>query len=359
MVVSPLVTAATLQEQINQLNSENAVNKEVVSQLEREASSYEDAIYTLKNKIWALQRQIDENYEKSSQLEDEIIAAQAELERQKKLLGDSIKAMYLEGDISTIEMLATSDDLSDFFDKQEYRDVVKTKIKATLDKVTSLKAELKDKKAEVELIIKEQERLRSETNAQKAEQDRLLNYNVAQQNDHNSKVKTNQAKIAELRRLQAIENARLFGSTPGTGANCGGGYPGSASGPWGTWGCNYPLDNTIDNWGMYNRECVSYTAFKVAASGRYMPYWGGYGNANQWDDNARNSGIPVDDNPKVGDVAVSNAGTYGHVMYVEAVSDDNGIYISDYNQQWDGRYREYWIPASTWQARGLVFIHFP
>ncbi len=358
MVGVPIVRAATIQEQINQLNSENAQTKEVVGQLEREAASYEDTINNLQNQIWALQRQIDDNYAKSAKLEDEIIAAQAELEKQKKLLGDSIKAMYLEGDISTIEMLATSNDLSDFFDKQEYRDVVKSKIKSTLDKVTALKAELKDKKAEVELIIKEQERLRAETNAQKAEQDRLLGYNQAQQNEHNSKVKANQARIAELRRQQAIENARLFGSSPGSGANCGGGYPGTASGQWGNWGCDYPLDYNIDNWGMYNRECVSYTAFKVAASGRYMPYWGGYGNANQWDDNAMNSGIPVDGNPQPGDVAVSNAGTYGHVMYVETVSDDNGIYISDYNQQWDGRYREYWIPASTWQARGLVFIHF-
>ena len=108
-----------------------------------------------------------------------------------------------------------------------------------------------------------------------------------------------------------------------------------------------------DNWGMYNRECVSYTAFRVAASGRHMPYWGGSGNANQWDDNARAAGIPVDGNPRVGDVAISNAGYYGHAMYVEAVHGDGTISISQYNADWRGTYSTNRISIGS-----LVFIHF-
>ena len=104
---------------------------------------------------------------------------------------------------------------------------------------------------------------------------------------------------------------------------------------------------------MYNRECVSYTAFRVAASGRYMPYWGGHGNANQWPDSARAAGIPVDGNPQVGDVAISMAGPYGHAMYVEAVGGGK-VRVSQYN---------YGSPAGTYSemtisAAGLYFIHF-
>jgi surface antigen len=105
---------------------------------------------------------------------------------------------------------------------------------------------------------------------------------------------------------------------------------------------------------MYNRECVSYTAFKVAASGRYMPYWGGYGNANQWDDNARAAGIPVDTSPRAGDVAISNRGTYGHAMYVESVNGNGTINISQYNAALDGRYST----RSGMDPSGLYFIHF-
>lgn len=84
-----------------------------------------------------------------------------------------------------------------------------------------------------------------------------------------------------------------------------------------------------------------------------MPYWGGIGNANQWDDNARNQGIPVDYNPQVGDVAISNAGYYGHAMYVEAVHGDGTISISQYNADWQGTYSTNRISIGN-----LVFIHF-
>lgn len=84
-----------------------------------------------------------------------------------------------------------------------------------------------------------------------------------------------------------------------------------------------------------------------------MPYWSGRGHANQWDDNARAAGIPVAGNPRVGDIAVSNAGYYGHTMYVEAVYDDGTIYVSQYNAGWNGRDSEARISVSN-----LVFIHF-
>jgi surface antigen len=134
------------------------------------------------------------------------------------------------------------------------------------------------------------------------------------------------------------------GSGYSSGGACGGGYPAAL--------CNPPQDTVIDNWGMYNRECVSYTAFRVAASGRHMPYWGGHGNANQWPDSARAAGIPMDGNPRVGDVAISMIGSYGHAMYVEAVI-GNQIHVSQYNYGAPGTYSEMTISSS-----GLYFIHF-
>lgn len=117
-----------------------------------------------------------------------------------------------------------------------------------------------------------------------------------------------------------------------------------------------PFPNmTVDPWGMYMRQCVSYTAWKVASSGRTMPYWGGRGNAAQWDDNARAAGIPVDGVPRVGSVAVdhSKGGGFGHTSYVEEIYSDGTIRISQYNARWDGTYSEERVSPA-----GLVFIHF-
>lgn len=352
------VQASHLNGQINELAQDNAENQQAQAVLEVEAANLADKIARLQSEINGLEQQITENQAKNDAVQAKITEAEAELAKQKDLLGQNIRAMYIEGDISPLEMLASSKDLSEFMDKQQYRSSVQDKIKSTLDKVNALKLELKTQKDTLDKLIADQKAIQSQLDGQRAEQAHLLGLNQSQQAAVEQEIASNNSKISELKRQQAAENARLFGTTPGSGANCGGGYPGSAPGPWGTWGCNYPLDNTIDSWGMYNRECVSYTAFKVAASGRYMPYWGGRGNAKQWDDNARSAGIPVDTNPRRGDVGISNNGYYGHSFYVEQVSGDGSIYISDYNQQFDGRYREYWISADTVRARGFVFIHF-
>ncbi|OGL29798.1 hypothetical protein A3D14_00260 [Candidatus Saccharibacteria bacterium RIFCSPHIGHO2_02_FULL_47_12] len=356
---SPFANASHLNGQINELNQQNSENREAQDALEVEAASLADKVNRLQAEITGLESQIRDNQAKNDEVQRQITKAEEELVKQKKLLGENIKQMYLEGDISTLEMLASSKDLSEFMDKQAYRNAIQDKIKTTLDKVTALKLDLKMQKEIIDKLLADQKSMQSQLDSQRSEQNRLLGLNQSQQASVEQEIKGNNAQIAELKRQQAAENARLFGTTPGTGANCGGGYPGSAPGPWGTWGCNYPLDNAIDSWGMYNRECVSYTAFKVASSGRYMPYWGGRGNAKQWDDNARGAGIPVDSNPRSGDVGISNNGVYGHSFYVEQVAGDGSIYISDYNQQFDGRYREYWVSAETVRFRGLVFIHFP
>lgn len=350
-LTTSFVAADRFQEQINTLNAENSNKQAAKEQLGAEASSIAEVIAKLQAEINALQAKINENTAKVAELNVKIKEAEVELARQKDLLGQTIKAMYVEGDITTVEMLASSKNLSDFFDKQQYRESVRSKIKTTLDKITQLKLELNTQKETVEKLIAEQQTLQAKVAAQRAENDRILALNQAQQNDLMSQIKGNNAKIAELRRQQAEENARLFaGSSLINGGACSPRPDNTYPDKW----CAAAQDSLIDNWGMYNRECVSYTAWKVAESGRRMPYWGGHGNANQWDENASDDGIPVDTNPRAGDVAVSNRGYYGHVMYVESVNSNGTINISQYNASLTGTYsRVYNMSAS-----GLVFIHF-
>jgi surface antigen len=346
MLVTPLVQADRFDEQIKAINQDNAQKRQAAQQLQIQADSLAGVIAGLQAQISALETQINENQAKKAEVQHQIALAEEELAKQRKLLGENIKAMYLEGQISTLEMLASSKDLSEFVDKQQYRNSVKDKIKDTLDKVTALKLELKSQQEKLDKLIADQEAMQYQLDLQRAENDRLLAMTVQQKSEYEQQIKNNNAQIAELRRQQAVENARLFASgTVPQGIPGGGGYPGA-------WAFA-PMDSIVDTWGMYNRECVSYTAWKVWQSGRYMPYWGGIGNANQWDDNARAAGIPTDSNPRVGDVAISNRGFYGHAMYVEAVNGDGTITVSQYNAGLDG----YYSVAKVYTA-GLVFIHF-
>lgn len=151
------------------------------------------------------------------------------------------------------------------------------------------------------------------------------------------------SQIARLLDEQLAANRSLVGSVV-AGDPSHGGYPAR-------WD-NARQDSLIDSWGMYNRECVSYAAWKVFQTYGHMPYWGGVGNANQWVRNARNTGIPTSSVPKVGSVAISMRGYYGHAMWVEAVKGDM-IYISQYNWDLRGHYSEMWVSSAN-----LTYIYF-
>lgn len=355
---STYVAADTFTDKINALKVVNEQKEQAQSILSSEASSLADAIAQLQAQINSSQARINQLNADIEQLRVQILEAEVELAKQKKLLGESIKAMYVSGEISTVEMLATSKDLSDFFDKQQYQESVRSKIKSTLDKVTQLKLDLATKKDIVEKSLAEQQSLQAQLSAQRAEKDRVLSLNQSEQSTLEAQIKSNSSQIAELRRQQIAENARLFGNRGAVNVPDTTGYPWAnyREGSWSHGGsCFYGDD--VDPWGMCYRQCVSYVAWKVWKSGYYMPHWGGIGNANQWDNNAMAAGFVVDNNPGNGDdgtVAVSNYGTWGHVMYVESVNGDGTINVSQYNAGLDGRYS-----IGTVSKSNVVFIHFP
>lgn len=150
-------------------------------------------------------------------------------------------------------------------------------------------------------------------------------------------------KIAKLLADQLVANEGLEGSIVAGDPNHGG-YPAKWDGA--------RQDSATDSWGMYNRECVSYAAWKVYQTYGDMPYWGGVGNANQWVSNAKAAGIATGSTPQAHSVAISMHGYYGHAMWVEKVQ-GNMIYVSQYNYDLHGHYSEMWVNASE-----LTYLYF-
>lgn len=344
IVVAPSVQADQFDEQIKLKERERAGYQSQSNVLGAQANTVEGQVTQLQGQIAAIQVQIDANTKRHTELTAKIKAAEKKLTEQRDLLADNIRSMTIEGDISPLEMLASSKNISDYVDKQEQRNRIKDNITNVVDEIETLKTQLSEQRTEVVSLLEEQKGLRSQVSAKEAQASAKLSKLNMTKAQFDKKVQKAANEISSLRAQQAAANASFWG-TAGSGPACGGGYPGQ-------W-CNIAMDTAVDSWGMYNRECVSYTAFRVAASGRHMPHWGGRGNANQWPSSAQADGIPVDSNPKAGDVAISYAGPYGHAMYVEAVS-GGSILISDYNVRGDGTYTgPRWVSAA-----GLVFIHF-
>jgi len=89
-------------------------------------------------------------------------------------------------------------------------------------------------------------------------------------------------------------------------------------------GCN------LDQYGYCLRNCTSYTAQRLGASGVKAEDIRGLGNGGSWYDAAKNKGISRGTFPKVGAAAII-PGSPGHVAFVTAVHKDGRVDVSSYD----------------------------
>ncbi|WP_433786766.1 CHAP domain-containing protein [Actinomycetospora sp. CA-101289] len=128
-------------------------------------------------------------------------------------------------------------------------------------------------------------------------------------------------------------------------------------------GNDYPYSTAApgvsDPWGMTERQCTSFVAWRSHQNGQDIPgKTGGRGawTADRWDDNAAQLRKKVDRRATVGGFAQWNAhehvgytyqgrqysmtaGDMGHIAYVASVNADGTVTLQDYN--WFGGSRAY------------------
>ncbi len=362
VAIAPIVKADTYDDQINQLNNQKSQAQANSKALAVQAGDVQSQINDLQTQIASIQVQIDANTAEQTKLTGQINDAQKKLDEQRSLLSENIKAMYIEGDISPLEMIASSKNLGDFVDQQEYRDRIKNSISDTMDEITQLKKQLNDQKAAVQKILDSQVALQNSLDQKNASaQAMLAQVNQSKANFDASVVNLTQ-QIGQLRAAQAQMYANISGgggSVPANGSygklhwanltpgvRCGGGYPS----PWCT-----SLDGYIDTWRLYSSECVSYAAWRMSLQ-HHVSSFHGAGMAYEFPYTAQGNGDAyVDSTPAAGSVVMippAMIGGVGHVAVVESVN-GGWIHVSQYNWQ-PGLYSEMDIEL----VPGLVFAHF-
>lgn len=299
------------------------------AKLSDQADSLQREVSRLNNEKATIQAQIDISQAKYDQLVEDIAANEQKIADNRDALGTIIADQYVDDEVSPIELLASSESIGDFINKQEYRSINRDQLSGTITEIKELKAELEAQKEEVEGVLRDQENQRNQLAAKESEQRTLLSQTQGSEAEYRklSEQSTERKEQLQAEQQRAIE-AALAAAGGGGGAVAGdpnkGGYPAYLA------NSDY-YNPLVDPWGMYSRQCVSYTAWKVYQKNGHMPYWGGVGNANQWPGNARAAGIPVSSVPRAGSVGVIMAGTYGHTVWVESVNSNGTINISQYN----------------------------
>jgi len=366
--VASIVHADKYDDQINALRVQNNSVQGQLNGLTSQASSYQDAINQLRYQINSVEAQISANQVQQNDLQTQIAANQAIIDAKKISLAATIKAMYIDGQITTIEQLATSKNLSDYIDKEEYRSVVQSKLNATIKEIAALQAALQSQKLQVETLIIAEKTQNDQLAASQAAQAALLAYNQAQQDGFNGQLIANKAQITKLQQAQFAEYRAHYGNGIVYGGT--GGYPYSnahtLNGGTYCWGYNNDGSNgctpanEYDPAGWSYRNCTGYAFWRLnQARGISLPagnfpsvmYSGGKIGYSIPD--FKNLGYTVDHNSSGATLAIEGAGpygpgSYGHIMYIE------GSYVSQYNALGDGLFSTAPIPSAN-----FWFVHIP
>lgn len=343
-----IAKANSYDEQINALRNQNKQYEARAAELRVYAGSLAEEIARLDAEKQVILEQIGETSKRLEQLAADITQAKKDIEANQEALGMVIKDMYMASQITPLERLASSKTISDYIDEETQRNNMQRVLVSKVEEIDARKKELEEKKRESEQVLASQQAQRDDLAAKEAAKAKILADTKGQEASYKALADKNNTRIAQLKAQQEEEmrQAALAGgfNVP-TGVVGGGGYPG-------VW-ARAPIDTMIDSWGLYNRECVSYAAWKVWSTGRFVPHFQGMGHAYQWVSTTARHGIRSGTTPKEGSVAYWNIGTYGHVMYVEKLNGDGTMWVSDYNWNRDGAYHHY--KRST---AGLTYIYF-
>lgn len=331
-------------DKINALQQEISNFKVETDRLNGEAATLQNALAQINSEKAAIQTQIDLSQAKYDKLVVQIAETEKKIADNQDALGTTIANLYVDDKISPIEMIASSSNISEFLDKQEYRNSVRDELTATISKIKDLKKTLNTQKTDVEKVLADQKEQRSSLTAKQNEQQTLLDKTKGDEASYQQMIGNNQAAIAEAKATQALMNARF---------NSSGGYSlidtGSMSGyPWnesncqmsGYWSMGGADGKGGDGRGYGCRQCTSYVAWKIATvTGKYYSW----GNAVNFTSSAVAAGY-TEGAAQAGSIAVMDPATSGasegHVAWVEAVS-GNTVTVSQYNYDYGAGYGMY------------------
>jgi peptidoglycan hydrolase CwlO-like protein len=369
-----IARADNIQQQINSLNSQNSQAEGALNGLQIQATSYQDAINLLQQQISGIESAVYANQTKQAEIQQQIINDQIQLANEKKVLGEDITSMYVNGQLTTVEMLATSKNLSDFVDAETYRNAVQNQIQSEITQIANLENELESQQTQVQQLIQTEQLQQGQLSGDESQQSQLLGLNQTQQSSYTQQIQSNNNQISQLRAEQAAANASIARSVDitasgGSGGACdigygNGGYPNTL--------CRAAQDSILDAWGFPNRECTSY-AYWYFVTQEGQSGFQVSGNAGWWWETSNYPVTTWNSSVAVGALGIEpssstpapvpslHGGYYGHVMVVKALPGqtyqgvsvpDGYVLVASMNEDEAGHFM-----FNLWPTSYLMFIN--
>ncbi len=198
------------QSEINSLKAEKSKKQEYVSALQGKVSLQQDKLDSLNNEKKALQNEISEIEAKIKATVDEINKAQAEIDKKQAEFEEiyqqycqRLRAMYISGNVSTLEVLLESGDMSSVLTRAQMVKCVSAQDSATLDSLMKKMQEIEEQKKALEQKKVELNENKKKLDTQKAELQKSIEEVNAVKAELDKEVAEANAAIRELASTQS------------------------------------------------------------------------------------------------------------------------------------------------------------
>ena len=222
-LLTPLLTFALLTpahaDNIDSLKNDIDEKKEDITTLEKEKKVVEKEIDSLETQIKKITKTIETIEQTITQTEEDIAALTSEIEALKKeikkteielqqkkdILAENVRILYSKGDVSFMEYLFRSDDVSDFlFRFDTIKNIAKAnrtlydEVQAYAEKLAAQKQKLDDKKKALEEKKRSLDALKKENEENKKKQQALLKKAEKEHQTIQSEINTQEAAIQHI-----------------------------------------------------------------------------------------------------------------------------------------------------------------
>lgn len=360
---SPRANADKYDDQIRALQKEIDEYQGRAGQLQTQIATLQEEIKGIDNQKRLIQTQIDLTQVKLDKLQVQITETEKNIGDNKVALGKTIADLYVDDKVSPLEMLASSNSIGDYVDKQTFRTVVRDQLSTKIDLIKKLKADLENQKTDVQRTLSDQTNSRNALAGKESERSAILAKTQGQESAYQQLSSDREAqKLKVQQQQQAAIEAAIRAASGGRGTavvlpGTSGGYPWNESNCYvdaNAWSHGGIDGNGTDGMGYGCRQCVSYVAWRAYKETGYAPaYWG---DAIDFPSKGRAAGFTVSSTPRERSIGViTSGGRPGHVVWVESVDQASGqMIISQYNYYnaggsgW-GHYSKMQVPIGTYQ----------
>lgn len=174
----PQTLVANAEEDLRQksedIESKIEDNEAVLNGLEGKIDTLEVKLEALRTEIAIAEQKIQLTATEIDRLAISLKETAAELERQKGVLAESLKTLYIEGEVSVMQLVFAAENFNEFFEEQQYLESLKASVQDSTEKVSKLKDEIKAEKLKQESLQVVQQTNKDLLSSKRYEQQSIL-----------------------------------------------------------------------------------------------------------------------------------------------------------------------------------------